>query len=285
MADFVPFKNDTEGDYPRKYGAFHQLSFKGKRFSASLFEGVIYQSWLANGYRGFELQYLNPVIFYRAVEQAIGSADNALLGLQGKWNLFGRLQLYGQLLVDDFNYARFREGRGYWGTKTGFQAGLKLIDLGLPFLDVQAEYNRVRPYVYQHFNSASNYTQFNQPLGHAAGGNLHDAHLILRYHPLAPWQLWASYSYLAQGLDPEGGLNYGGDISRPHVQRPADFGQRTLQGELRQVHHAYARVSRQLGLSDAWLEAEGRWRSENGQPSASFLLGLRVNAVGRPLRF
>ena len=51
----------------------------------------------------FELHYLTPIIFYRAVEQDLGSPDNAFIGLDYKINFFETAQVYGQFLLDEFN--------------------------------------------------------------------------------------------------------------------------------------------------------------------------------------
>ena len=64
LIDFIPNKPDALGDYPRKYLAMHFLSYKPAHWlSLSVFESIIYASSLPSGERGFELQYLNPIIF------------------------------------------------------------------------------------------------------------------------------------------------------------------------------------------------------------------------------
>ncbi|MEL6650321.1 MAG: hypothetical protein AAFQ87_05875, partial [Bacteroidota bacterium] len=122
MVDFIPNKTDSEAAFPRKYGVFHQLNYQpNDRLSIGFFESVIYASQLGSQNRGLELQYFNPVIFFRAAEQYVGSPDNALLGLQLKWNFLKRFQFYGQLLLDDYNFGRRDEGSGYWQNKVGFK--------------------------------------------------------------------------------------------------------------------------------------------------------------------
>ena len=70
---------DNVGDslLPKKYMAAHYLSLQvSPKLSFGLFESVIFSRD-----QGFELQYLNPVIFYRTVERLLDSPDNVLLGL------------------------------------------------------------------------------------------------------------------------------------------------------------------------------------------------------------
>ena len=69
-----------------------------KWLNIGLFEGVIF------GRKDhFEFGYLNPVIFYRSIEQQNGSFDNAVAGLDAKANVAKKFQFYGQFLLDEFN--------------------------------------------------------------------------------------------------------------------------------------------------------------------------------------
>jgi hypothetical protein len=91
---------DDVGDVliPKKYFAAHYLSFAiNKNWHAGFFETVVFSRR-----NQFEFQYLNPVILYRTVEGALGSPDNVLIGFNVSGNLFKKVQLYGQLLLDEF---------------------------------------------------------------------------------------------------------------------------------------------------------------------------------------
>ena len=163
--------NITKGDQYTftKYAAMHHLSYNAtNNLQFGLFESVIFSR-----NHGFELAYLNPIIFYRQVEQSLGSPDNAAIGFDGKWNLMHHVQLYGQFLLDDFNFAEFKINHKWWGEKYALQAGLKYVDVfGIKNLDAQAEINFIRPFVYSHSDSLGNYTNYNQPLAHPMGANL-----------------------------------------------------------------------------------------------------------------
>src|SRR5690606_26618913 len=66
---------------PRKYAAFHRLSVAlPGRVQLGVFESVVFSSDSLGVRRGFDVSYLNPVIFIRAVERDRGSPDNVLLG-------------------------------------------------------------------------------------------------------------------------------------------------------------------------------------------------------------
>ena len=287
LLDFVPGKSDDEGTFPRKFAVFHQLSyFPTNTLSLSLFESVVYNPYLANGKRGFEIQYINPLIFYRAIEQSLGSPDNATLGFSAKWNAFQALQFYGQFLIDDLNIGQRDNGDNYWGNKLGYQLGIKYINaFSIPTLDLQAEYNRLRPYTYQHFNIAANYSQFDQSLGHGAGANLYDFYLSLRYHPLPPLNLELSYLRLNQGLDQDG-INYGADINRSYsVDRAGDFGQVVGQGQPLQIDQIYGRCTYQLWNTDIYAEIEGRYRKENDRKGVEIFGGIRMGLPHRVTKF
>ena len=45
--------------------------------------------------------YLNPLIFLRPLEFALGSPDNAFIGITGKYKLYKNGFIYGQLGLDD----------------------------------------------------------------------------------------------------------------------------------------------------------------------------------------
>ena len=77
----------------------------------------------------FEFGYLNPIIFYRSIEQQNGSFDNSLVGLDAKLNVAHAVQFYGQLLLDEFVLAEIKRNRGSWVNKWGIQAGAKYIEV------------------------------------------------------------------------------------------------------------------------------------------------------------
>lgn len=288
MLDYIPNKRDDQGTYPRKYGVFHQLNFHlNPKVSLGIFESIIYNPILANGRRGFELQYLNPLIFYRSIEQSLGSPDNSLIGFTAKYNFLRQVQVYGQLLLDDYNISKRDEGTGYWGNKIGFQVGAKYIDaFNIPTLDLQAEYHRIRPYTYQHFSLASNYAHFDQSLGHAAGANLDDFRLFLRFHPKPAWNIFLDLQSIRQGID-RNNINYGGDINKSYlVRRFADFGNTIAQGNPYKINQLSARLSYQVGGTDIFVELEGRYRNENTTKKSASILGLvRVGLPNKQVKF
>src|SRR6185295_7194881 len=99
----------------KKYAAMHHLDVNiGKFLNIGLFEGIIF-----GRADHFEFGYLNPIIFYRSLEQQNGSFDNALVGMDVKANVAHSLQFYGQLQVDEFVLSEVKENNGSWVNKWG----------------------------------------------------------------------------------------------------------------------------------------------------------------------
>ncbi len=229
------FNRNSFGDRvrPKKYMAAHLLSFNIRpNINIGLFESVIFDRG-----NNFELQYLNPVIIYRTVEQALGSPDNVIFGLDFKWNFLKRFQLYGQIVLDEFIFKEAVVKRdGFWANKQGIQTGLKYVDVaGIDHLDLQLEYNSVRPYTYTHRDASANYTHYNQPLAHPLGANFSEVLAILRYKPIAALQLTNRLIYANYGTD-NNDSNWGNNIFLSNDNRSApdgiddDFGHKTGQG-------------------------------------------------------
>ena len=211
-------KGDTL--FRRKYAAMHHLSMNVTPWlNLGLFEGVMF------GRKDhFDFQYLNPVIFYRHIEGSIGSPDNAVAGFDFKANVLHRGQIYGQFLLDEFNISKIRKDPYNWSNKYGLQLGAKYMDvLGVKNLDLQVEYNRVRPFTYSHFDTINNYTHYNQPLAHPLGANFQEWVGIVRYQPFPKWDLYARAIWFEKGLD-TGNANFGGNIFRSYLTRLGDSG-------------------------------------------------------------
>ncbi|HOZ69184.1 MAG TPA: hypothetical protein PLB49_04695 [Chitinophagaceae bacterium] len=206
----------------KKYAAMHHLDVAvTKWLNVGLFEGVVF-----GRPNRFDFGYLNPIIFYRSVEQQNGSFDNSVAGLDVKANLPHKIQVYGQLMLDEFLLSEIKNNRGWWANKWGLQFGAKYIDaFGIPNLDLQLEHNRVRPFTYSHRDSVANYTHYNQPLAHPLGANFREWIAIARYQPAPKWLITGKLIAYTQGRD-SSDRSFGSNIFYPNVApfRQADFG-------------------------------------------------------------
>lgn len=221
---------DSDG-YPKKYMALHHLSLNiGKKFNIGVFESVIYNNADSLGNGNIELKYLNPIIFYRAIEQQNGSSDNVLLGADFKWLAAKKLSFYGQLVLDEFLLENLKAGDGWWGNKYALQLGAEYIDaLGINNLDLQLEGNLSRPYTYSHGDPYNSYSHYRQPLAHPLGANFKEVVAIARYQPVGKLRLTGKLIYASYGADTTG-VNYGGNILLSNRTRENDFGNELGQG-------------------------------------------------------
>ncbi len=235
----TPGGSTANKNYPVKYMAFHHLSLNiGKKLNLGLFESVVFTPQDTINKNTFQLNYLNPVIFYRATEQQGGSPDNVLLGADFKWNAIRKLSFYGQIVIDEFVLKELKAGTGWWANKFALQGGLKYIDVfNVSNLDLQLEANLIKPYVYSHDTQYSNYSNYNQPLAHPLGANLLEGVAIVRYQPLPKWNLVAKSFFTKIGRDTTG-VNWGSDILKNNSTHQMDYGNKVGQG----VHNTIAFV-------------------------------------------
>lgn len=273
---------------PKKYAAIHYLNFRPTpRLAFGFFEATVF-----NRSRQFELQYLNPVILYRTVEGMIGSPDNVLIGLNGRWDFARRFQVYGQFLLDEFLLSAVYkpEEKGWWGNKFGLQAGIKYIDaFGVDHLDLQLEHNRVRPYTYSSFDSLNSYTHYNQPLAHPLWANFEETVVRARYQPWAWLTIQARWMHARAGEDTPA-ENWGASPLLSNGSRMQDYGNAIGQGVGAAIDL--------FGLDFAWqihhnlfLDVNAIYRRKNSADDARdrethYLgAGLRLNIWNQPLDF
>lgn len=208
-----------QGNTPtaRKYAALHHLSLNvAQNLTLGVWENVVFDRQDSTVTDRYEIDYMNPLIFYRAVEHGLNSSDNVLLGMDWKWNFKKRFSFYGQFVLDEFIKDEFFKATSSWVNKWGYQAGLKYINaLGVNNLDAQLEVNQVRPYVYSHYSASQNWIHYNQALAHPLGANFRESIAIIRYQPSNRWCVDARYSFSTQGIDSsKTTTNFGGDITR-----------------------------------------------------------------------
>lgn len=218
-------------DFTDKYATIHYLSYNATKWlSIGLFESVVWQGSDTLVERGFDVNYLNPVIFFRPVEFSTGSADNSLIGLNLKIRASKHLQFYGQVILDEFLLDEFRARNGWWGNKQGAQAGFRLFELfGIKGLSWQGEFNTVRPFTYTHGSVTQNYAHYNQPLAHPLGANFNEVLSFLTYRK-ENWLVEARFQ-LIDGGKSSFMKNKGEDLYLSNTTRVEEYGHSTSQGE------------------------------------------------------
>jgi len=225
---FNPFAAPT--DFERKFTTTHIFSFNiSETTNVNLFETIIWQAEDSLSQRGYDVNYLNPIIFFRPVEFARGSADNAIIGFGINHRIWPSYQIYGQLVFDEFLLQEFRNQTGWWANKYGWQIGLKAFDVAqIDGLYLQLEWNIVRPFTYSHGSPLQSYSHLNQALAHPAGANFSEW-VLIGYYEKGPWEWRLQSSFLYKG-DDEPGRKYGGDIFRSYVDPFRNFDNRIGQG-------------------------------------------------------
>jgi hypothetical protein len=276
----------------KKYAVMHHLDVSiTKSVNVGLFEGIIF-----GRSDHFEFGYLNPIIFYRSIEQQNGSFDNAVAGIDFKANLKHAVQLYGQLLLDEFVLSEIKANRGFWGNKWGIQAGAKYIDaFGIKNLDLQLETNRVRPFTYSHNDSIANYTHYNQPLAHPLGANFQEFIGIARYQPAPKWLLQGKLFYWKQGID-SSAESFGSNIFLPNAPpyRTREFGFHVGDGLGTQTFIASLLLSYEL-RQNLFIDLSALLRKNTEDPSPTstgftknttvISVGIRLNMHRREFEF
>ena len=214
-------------EHARKYVAAHYLSLNiSKRLNIGLFETAI-----STGENGFDVGFLNPIMFYRAVEFNRGEdAGNAIIGLTSKYKLTDNVSLYSQLIIDEFSIGNL-SNLGDWRNKFAYQLGAKYFNaFDVENLFLQFEYNYARPYTFAHKSPILNYGNYSQPLGHLWGANFWEAVAIARYKK-DRWSGSAKVILGKKGFDLQNqSISYGGDIYQSYNIRFGDTGNEIAQG-------------------------------------------------------
>lgn len=277
---------DGDNLRPKKYLTAHHLSFQAAKWiNVGLFESVSFGR--SNGY---ELKYLNPIILSRAMEYQEGSPDKASIGLDFKSNPIKNTQFYGQLLINELVMGEvLHYGRGDWRNKQALQLGVKYIDaLGIRNLDLQAEMNIVRPFVYSHYDSAGSFTHYNQPLAHPLGANFREFVVVARYQPTHKLYMQGKLIAYTQGLD-SAGYNFGSDLFLDYRTRVRDqnlhIGSGTPVKSLTLGFNASYEI-----FENMFLDLNTTYRTYNVQAQSKtnvffYTIGLRVNLQRREFDF
>lgn len=209
-----------------KFGAMHYLSANiTKNWNVGLIETVFFQQKDGTFNRSFEVEYLNPIIFFRPQEYSIGSSDNVLVGLQTSYAI-RKHTLYGQLLMDEFVLKEIRSRSRWWANKYGAQLGIKG---SIAHYNYRLEGNLMRPYVYAHINDGQNGGNQGRPLAHPLGSNFVELLAQLQTNYTKVWN-WTGYVvFQLKGYD-EQNISWGGDIYQSYNNRPKEYGHTIGQG-------------------------------------------------------
>jgi hypothetical protein len=294
--EYVSMLAQLTSDYSRggdallnkKYGAFQKLDIKVSHWlNLGLFEGNISRRAGNN----LDASYLNPIIFYRAVDHSLGDPDKEFIGAYFKANAINHLSFYGQFLLSEFNVSHVIHHDGWRDNKFGVQLGMKYIDIA-PGLDGQIEFNAVRPFTYSSSTfPGDDYTNYNQALAHPLGNNFYEFIAQLHYQPKPKWTINMKLIISRVGDDTIVGYNgtnpvysnYGGDIYRTD-SASHELGNRIGQGAAAVITYFTIKVSYQP-WHNIYVDANLLYRDKasvyRGYSESTFYfgVGLRLNFV------
>ena len=277
--------------YQSKYSTSNYLSMNmGRNVQVGLFQTIIWQGQNGSHERGFDVNYLNPIVFMRPVEFSIGSPDNVLMGLDLAYTVFKKYKFYGQIALDEFLLSEIKAQNGWWANKFGFQLGIKAHELfAIKGLTVQLEYNQVRPYTYSHGNIVQNYGNYKESLAHTYGANFYEF-IARATYVKNRWLFSANIVHSMQGLD-DGASNFGGDIYKSNQTRESGYGNFIGQGlssdlSYQEVKAAYLinpawRLMAEIGYSSRQRFTESKGAELNGMLN----IGLKTALYNQYLDF
>lgn len=265
----------------KKWGVFHYLDWNvSNRLSFGFFDAIVWPNTDDAGHhRGFELSYINPLLFLRPIEAANGSPDNALIGFTGKYKLTDGLTAYGQFALDEFEAKNFFSNSGSSRNKSGFQLGVRGANLfGVRGLNYLAEVNNVRPFTYSERQSIVNYSNNSEPLAHPWGANFREVLGLLNYS-YKRFDFSGEVDYGRYGLD-YNNLNYGKDIFLSYRDPVSENGNFIGQGLTTNMVLVQGKVAYLLNPRyNLRLELGGTFRNEKNSAfldrSSMITFGLR----------
>lgn len=260
-----PYDTNLGGNNPHKWGVFHYLDWNvNNRLSFGLFDSIIWYDVdsQTGAARGFDITYLNPIIFLRTAEASNGSPDNALLGFTGKYKVSDGMTFYGQFALDEFQARYFFTNDGSSRNKYGWQLGLRGANLfTIKRLNYLLEYNTAKPYTYSEHSVSENYTENNEPLAHPWGANFREFVQLLNYS-YKRFDFSQELDLGRYGLDMNG-LNYGKDVFKLYDYPARDLNNYTGQGLTTNMLFVEAKVAYILNPRyNLRLELGGIYRTE-----------------------
>ena len=275
---------------PKKYMATHYLNYQASpKFSIGLFESVIFSRE-----NNFELQYLNPVILYRSVEQFLDSPDNVLMGINFRYLPIEKWQVYGQLILDELKTSEAFAGNGWWGNKVGYQIGIKAFDfLKISNLDVKLEHNTARPFTYAHRSQqvdeipTTSYSHASQPLAHPYGANFRETLFQVLYRPHS--KIYLTTNMLLSRFGDDNPDNVGRNILLSYEDRSSDYDHFTGQGRNNSIFSLETNMTYEL-FPNYFIDLTWLYRKQDIQDSpavnSNYIgVGIRANMARRNYNF
>ncbi|GEM_PF-3999192 len=173
-----PYQN-VDGSYQERYLSGHRLTWEPKyKLTIGISEVVIY----GGEGRNPEVYYFFPLFFLHGSQLNQGIDDNTLIEADFRWLPFSATEIYGQILIDDFQIEK-KTLEDNEPTEYGLLFGINRSELPfMPYLQAGAEYVRIANRTYDQPLPRNKYINRGYYIGYPLGndGDLFTAQLILR---------------------------------------------------------------------------------------------------------
>ncbi len=174
--EFQFFTTKYYNYHHKKHGSFNYFSYSPHhKITLGVFEGIIWKTSDYSTYvKKFSVNFFNPVMLIRPFQYGLNDNNNIILGLNFKFIPINYTEIYGQFVLDNFEFDKLGGENGYFENKYGYQVGGKIYDLIFDKIKninlyLQAEYNMVSSYTYSHKSLHQEYSHYNQALAHPLG--------------------------------------------------------------------------------------------------------------------
>ncbi|QNK61025.1 gliding motility protein RemB [Pedobacter sp. PAMC26386] len=162
----------------RKWGAFHYVDWTvNNKASLGFFNALIAEEANDQGQgHGFDLNYINPILFASGLRPSGTTPDHTLIGFNGKYKVLEKTTVYGQLIFDQVKSAGSNKSKNAW------QLGFRGSDLfKVNRLNYLVEYNTATPNTYSTNYPLTSYTQLGESLAHPLGSDYREWLSIVNY--------------------------------------------------------------------------------------------------------
>jgi hypothetical protein len=165
----IPAASTPEALLIPKSTSFNQLSYSpNNRFSISLFEGGVYQSFSAqNGAISPDLSFFLPIMGTKAIDA--DTTNNIIYGFNWSFLFFDNFKIYNQIALKSFNFPY------------GFQLGLKWIkplNISKSFINIEWNSCPLNLYSMNELQLNQSYSHLGHELAHPLGSGFQE--LLIR---------------------------------------------------------------------------------------------------------
>jgi len=190
-----PFQ-DTSGIFQERYLSGHRLLWMpGPSFNLGFSEIVIY----GGEGRNPEIYYIIPLFFLHGSQLNQRRDDNAFIEADFRWSPVRATEIYGQLLLDDFQIEN-KTLQDHEPAEYGFLAGLYRSDIpGLRFFEIRTEYARVTNRTYNQPLPRNRYLNQGYYIGHPLGNDGDTWLTEVTFRPAGNFWAAIKYSYARKG--------------------------------------------------------------------------------------